>query len=299
MRSTGEDTSGTQVRSIRECFAYLRKKEPDVVHFYFSPFTSLQILREWRCLTEIDTRIIVTYYNYRRLDLIKSFVRNKLLQKLANEVIVHSWRSESYFEQIFDKVWFLLPPVSDDFFGLAGKREPSHISYLGRISRDKGIDTILRLANEFQTGIIISGYTEKTQESQALDKALQIAHSREILEYSDFSPLNLMRFTKFLLLPYHTLERTVDIPLAVLEAMAAGVPMLVTNIGDLGRILPEACIVDDWNTRQVREKLSYMDENYQEISEVLSQKAKQLGFEIEKIGMDYVDILERGCVSRY
>lgn len=258
-------------------------RDYDFVHFTISPFQHKKALLKWYLLGR-RIKSAITYYNYSKLGTAKNLIKKRAVRSLFDFVIVHSKRTEKIYKEIHPETHFLNPPVTKDFFNVYKKRAPEHISFIGRFSRDKGVDRVLGIKN-----IVLCGYS--TDISAGIPELI----SRSKAEVTNARPIDILRKTSVMVLPYRSLNYTVDRPLIVLEAMAAGVPVLTTGIGDLPYILPEECIMK--KGEDMRKKIKYLQKNFDSVGKDLHERAMKMGFSIEKVGPEYIRLIEKATSS--
>ena len=229
-------------------------KDFDAVHFHTSPFYMKKWQKQWKELKREHNNIICTYYIYSEANAIRRLAKSVILKQFINKMIVHSQRLKEHYKMLGPK--FLFPPVSQEFFNIFKERNPLHPSYLGREDEDKGISKVDKI-----DGIKIGG-----------------------------NPIDILKETSVLVLPYTHLGKTVDIPLLVLEAMAAGVPVLASKVGELQEILPPECLFE--KDSEIEEKIKYLERNFDFIGKALHEKAKEI-CHIEVVGREYVNFLRK------
>ncbi len=156
---------------------------------------------------------------------------------------------------------WLPPPVPDRLFQIARERKQSSatVAFLGRLDYQKGaqdvLDTYQRLLRDRSSlNLIADAYLAEGDKQNAalaaqfralglsvgdaisgrLAPAASERHVEEVLSSADI-----------VITPYRSLAGTLDLPLVVLEAMAAGCIVLSTPRGDIPSLLPSAWIVKD------------------------------------------------------
>lgn len=120
---------------------------------------------------------------------------------------------------------------------------PFRVGYVGRLSHEKGPDLFVALAHAVikavdNTGTAVKFYMAGTGHEETAIKTLvrefRIEGSLRFLGHADKGRLRgLYERLDVLVLP----SRTEGTPMAVLEAMAMGVPVVATNVGGVGGII--------------------------------------------------------------
>lgn len=242
----------------------------DFVHFTISPFQHKNSFLKWYLLKR-KVNSAITYYSYSELDSIRNLIKKIVVRSFFDFVIVHSKRSEKMYKKIHPDTHFLNPPVTRDFFNVYKKRDPEHVSFIGRFSRDKGIDRVLGIK-----GIRLCGY--ETDISAEMPRLISESGATVI----DENPVDVLGKTSVLVLPYRNLDYTVDRPLVVLEAMAAGIPVLTTDVGELPSLLPEECILK--KDENMDKKIKYLQNNFDDVGGELHKRAEEMKFSIDDVG---------------
>ncbi|MEW6096779.1 MAG: glycosyltransferase [bacterium] len=156
----------------------------------------------------------------------------------------------------------IYPPVSKEYFcDIREKqklKEQIIISYMGRIDQDKGLENVLnvfqRLKESYGEKIklqIIGSYSPSTPTSLSLHKEIQNLKeieyvARELDYYTSFGEdflLHAIRETDILFLPYANLDRSLDLPLLVLEGIASLCIIISTPVGDIPEILQDKDLI--------------------------------------------------------
>jgi len=212
-------------RKDRIAFICYRKSRPTrMFHMVYSVYSESSLKRT---LYMLESRILP----YNGLGLCVSPRLTLLAQKKKN------WAG------------LFLPPVLDHYFrdrrvGAADDR--IRITYLGRIDPGKGVEDVAKIARrvaddgryEFRGfGYVWSGSPACADSLERVRSAEQVHW--DIADRSGWSPgtdrkiADILSDTDILILPYTKLSSTVDIPLLLLEGMAAGCCVLTRAIGDI------------------------------------------------------------------
>lgn len=160
----------------------------------------------------------------------------------------------------------LLPIVPAPFFAVrrtaASPSATLWARYLGRLSDDKGIRELVLILEQLrascpQLRVGVHGYySMRSRQAKILAHLLQtsgccdncdLQASQEEMSYTPTAEkrvLQLLHSTDLLLLPYRSLDgATVDVPLLLLEAMAAGCAVIATPVADLVEIMADPDLV--------------------------------------------------------
>lgn len=144
---------------------------------------------------------------------------------------------------------FVLPPVPEPFFASPDQKPsnaPITVTFLGRLDPAKGVKDFLSIAKHFRQDkrfrFRVSGYSwPRARASQRLHDELSdatwidysVRDHDSWSESADEEVVELLRTTDILILPYKRLSSTVDMPLLLLEGMAASCCVLVPALGDI------------------------------------------------------------------
>ena len=117
-----------------------------------------------------------------------------------------------------------------------GSAEPGHYGiYLGRLSGEKGVDVLLRaLAHAGNPPFMIVGDGPSRQDLEGLASELGLTRTRFTGYVASQEVRNLLRSARLLAFPSMWHENA---PIAALEAMSAGRPLVVTRMGGLSELV--------------------------------------------------------------
>lgn len=169
----------------------------------------------------------------------------RLAARLSNRVVFLSALQMEAFAEIFpkDKLIVVGNPVDVSAFSSWHSdwcREPCQVLYLGWIIREKGVydlvDAIPEVARQYPRASFVFG---GTKEIERLDRLIAQrglgAHAKVAGWVEGEERLRLLHTSRMLILPSYS----EGVPNVLLEAMAAGVPVIVTPVGGVPSIVQD------------------------------------------------------------
>jgi len=131
--------------------------------------------------------------------------------------------------------------------------------YVGRLSKEKGVSTLCSVASKLHYKLKIIG-------SGAIEKELrEIYKNYEQIEFlgrkSHNEVLEIMANAKFMICPSECYENN---PLAVMESLSLGVPVLGANIGGIPELIEQGMngeLFDSGSEEKLENKIEYMMNN--------------------------------------
>lgn len=228
----------------------VRKNDYDVVHLYFTPFLNLRFfLRLLKFNLLSDKQVFVNYYNIKPENLFRRTMKRTFLPLLCYKVILPSRNMEEFYRDVIgiDNTATLRPIVEDKFYNI--ESDGDKVIYFGHARDDKGIDRIISIASKENP--IHCYFIQKKELVYDLFPEIKEKVTEEKIILHDELPVKALSEAKVSLFPFHNLEKTVDIPLALVESLAAGVPVLTSDISPVNDLVPEEMIVENW------EKIDY------------------------------------------
>lgn len=157
------------------------------------------------------------------------------------------------------KAELLLPPVPENYFVEREDKALKNkiiVTYMGRTAPSKGADEAVKIFTQLrgESGIQtqVSGYFWRDGHESNFTHEWLIAQSDIKYIYEDYkgwSPsidkkvARILRETDILLLPYRSLRTTIDVPLLLLEGMAANCCVITKPIGDIPDIYGESSFI--------------------------------------------------------
>ena len=275
--------------SKKSCSNFL---DHDLTLQYCSSFSdSLQVLADLSCDLVIETYIHKKYYlrylafKHTNCDLIrfsvifmtsahhslKRWFRAKFRTMFCSTIFAVSSKLVDELQCDGVSAIWLPPPVSDQYFrsSVRGEKTNTVISFLGRIAPDKGLSSLVKIFSSLscskQLTLKIRGYyIPDDPNSVRLHRSLQ---KRSLFEYYaepynsyNYSPqkeqaiIEYLTGTDILVLPYKNLKRTVDLPLLVVEGLAAGCVVISQYFEDVSKIICSSTLIAQ-DEDEYREKL--------------------------------------------
>lgn len=252
----------------------IKKEDYDVAHLYFTPFLNPKFfLRLLKFNIISNTQVFVNYYNIKPENTFRKAAKRFLLPLTCDKVILPSDNMEKFYTDDIgiNNTATLRPIVENKFYEV--DRRGDKVIYFGHSREDKGIDRLLDFASE--------DYPVYCFFIQDRDHVLnQYPRIREKIEdkkifLEDGMPVEALSEAKVSLFPFHHLESTVDLPLALIESLAAGVPVLTSDIEPLNSYLPEDFLVSDWQNENIEKRIEKLDSTeYREKAKETAQKMK-------------------------
>lgn len=257
----------------------VKEGDYDVAHLYFTPFLNPKFfLKLLNFNLFSDTQVFVNYYNIKPENIFRRIVKRTFLPLLCDKVILPSENMEKFYrnEIGINNTATLRPIVEDKFFEI--ESEGNKIIHFGHARPDKGIDRLIEIASKDKP---IHCYFIQDNET-VLERfpAMKRKIENEKMVLHDSLPEKALSEAKIAVFPYHNLGKTVDLPLALLESLAAGIPTLTSDIKPLNNYLPEEFLVDDWSNVN----LEVESENTREI-------IKDMGADRASVLSDYLTLI--------
>lgn len=146
----------------------------------------------------------------------------------------------------------------------------NYYCYVGRISQEKGIETLIKVANDIPYKLIVIG------DGPLLNKMKNIANNN--IEFVGFKDWNYIKKTvckaRFTVLPSECYENN---PLSIIESQCLGTPVLGADIGGIPELIEEGIngmIFKSHNIDDLKNKIEKMFEMTFQY-DVLSNKSKE------------------------
>ena len=214
--------------------------------------------------------------------------------KWADAVTAGSKESFQYYQKFGSKVSFI--PNGIDINALPSgidKRYDKQVIFAGRLSKEKGINTILEMAkklpNDINLLIVGSGPEE--------DKVVDLEKSKKNIHFLGFQPkqntIPLIRGSKILIQP----SLAEGISATLLEAMACKTPVITTKVGgnlELFENNKSGILIEPDNVDELLETIISIlnnSEKLQNISENAFETVKEYNW--SNIGKKYLQLYEK------
>jgi len=245
-------------RSTDEALAAALSREPDVVQTTFG-LGPAAIARQWSALRQVEHRwgahMVHPPRPAGRMPMLAQPAFWAAYWATYTGSLVPSPRLRSASHP-WGRPVLVPPPARDDHYRI--QREPSdgalRFGYAGRLSSDKGLGDVVHVFDALakrhgeRVHCEVFGYGTEI-DARPLERRAHVTLTRAE-PVPIWTPERAQDMAAFLgridvlVLPYRDLATTVDIPLLVVEAMAAGCALVTTNIGDVPWITgPSASIV--------------------------------------------------------
>ena len=229
---------------ISNISAYYKKVQPDLVHAHYA--SSYGLLAAWLNKHPLVVSVWGTdVYLFPR----KSFIHRKLLQfnfKRADQLLSTS-KDMAREAGKYTAKSFKITPFGidlDRFKKLEVVKKqggPITIGTIKGMEETYGIDTLIQAfalvknrLPELSIQLILVGGGSKTQTYQKLVKSLKVEESVEFVGKVDFSQI-VSQYNRIDI--FAALSRAESFGVAVLEALACGVPAVVSNVGGLPEVI--------------------------------------------------------------
>lgn len=248
---TNEDRCGIKIfyfglftDALNHC---LKDNSYSLVACYLKPLDKIKLIKLW-WTSDIKLYLLSFFYPHGFFTKMFRLLEAKLLR--ISGVFSTSNRLVDFYSSINCKSVFLPPIVPDEYFKIGYEKATKSSSnkvdkiralFLGRLDPRKGIKDIIslielpKLKNKVVwtvSGILIKEDPGNLEACEALRKNDEVNfHKEDRSEYSqDVESRVLSFFSKsdYFLQPYKSLSSTVDLPLLLLEAQAAGCLVMTT-----------------------------------------------------------------------
>lgn len=146
----------------------------------------------------------------------------------------------------------VLPHFSDRNFSIMEEKKQEYYCYVGRLSEEKGVSTLVRVAQNLPYKLVIVGEGPLKQTLQQQNKNIEFVGFREWNEMQD-----IIAKAKFLISPSECYE---VFGLSNIEALSLGTPVLGANIGGIPELINEhnGMLFEAGNADDMREKIEQM-----------------------------------------
>ena len=152
--------------------------------------------------------------------------------------------------------------------------EEQAYAYVGRISKEKGIETLLRVAATLPHTLYVAGHGDLTDELRA-----QYAEHKQIVWLGQLTPdevRQLFARVRFSVVPSECYENN---PLSLIESLCTGTPVLGARIGGIPELINEkenGVTFEAMNGDDLRQGIIYLFENRLNSKQQIQDNALQL-----------------------
>lgn len=242
------------VKFLQRMIIFLKNENPDVVITHDRRCNLYGIMAAKQAKVPVIVSMETTLMDSATTR-IKRF-RDKLLHPLFRSVI---WSSDMFLttSACIQQFWIrkltpskfkvIYPPFNLDKYnavfspgGIERKSEgfPS-LGYIGRLSEEKGLHYLIRslprIRNKFPSlRLLVAGAGEMEDSFKMLAKDEKVDDCINFLGFQH-NPFSVLKRIDLLVVP----SRTDGCPIAIVEAMASGVPVLASNIGGIPELITE------------------------------------------------------------
>ena len=264
--------------SFNDAFEYcLKDCQFHIIACYLKPKDKLKLIKLW-WTPKIHLSLLCFFYPETFAQKIFRFLEGKIL-KLKNILCV-SKRLVKFYSNVKCSSLFLPPIVPDNYFEIGYEKttkrvsdhpDKSNVLFLGRLDPRKGISEVISLiespeltdlVNWKVSGILIEEDPGNIEAYATLKSSKNVSfHNEERACYSPDVELRVLSFfseASYFLQPYRSLSSTVDLPLLLLEAQAAGCIVMTTLPEILDTyMIGKSCAIPNNFVDICKEKLKY------------------------------------------
>ena len=295
---------GFSASAVWKLFLALDEFAPDVIHThqYACMYASLwPVVRRKPFLHTLHTLPEVENRRFLRRTLTKNLVHLGIMQPVAisksNRALV-----ASFYGQPLEKVPLVHNPVELKRFATGVKNDDGIFRFItvGRFSPEKNQQMMYRafaafLERGYDARLLMLGMGPEEANLKALAEELDIS-SR--IDYAGYVPNveDYLKMAKVFLLSSHYEAQ----PLCVLEAMAAGLPVISTDVGGVRDIVTDnGILLQDSDTRAMTEAMErlWLDEELRSTMGARSM-SHAAAFDVSNTVAGY-SALYRSCVKEY
>ena len=181
--------------------------------------------------------------------------------------------------------------------GPGNDRDWRTILFVGRLAEIKGVEVLLRAAQGEDWRLLIAGQGERRRQLEDLAELLKI-DARFIGRVDSAERERLLTLAQVVVIPSIVLPdgRTEGMPVACLEALAAGLPVIASRVGGLPEIITDGengLLVEPGDPDMLREtlKLVLSDRSLQQHLR-LNARRTALRFDWAHVGMRFAEIIK-------
>jgi glycosyltransferase involved in cell wall biosynthesis len=231
----------------------------DIIHTHIEPIVA-QIEND-NYYSKIKKQLIVTMHNQTYIDKnIEYYKTNKILgDNISYVFISHNQAKPLNF---LPRQTVIYNGINIDEISFNANPNYNQLAFLGRITPEKGIDQAIKIAIKSNKKLLIAAAIDKSQQD-FFDTVIEPQLNNEDIIYlgevTNAEKNELLRSSAALLFPIQWNE---PFGLVMVEAMAAGTPVIAPNIGSVSEI------IQDNKTGFIISNISDIDEYSSKISRI-------------------------------
>lgn len=237
-----------------------------------------------------DNPVIVCLYNslfppyanqyFRHLALTKKKSRIKNLKA----VVVASKAQAKEAKGVFPNLEVIPSGVDTQRF-IPAKEHQKTIGFLGRLRQEKGVDLILEAAGFYPTWLFeLAGPDLEGYQTRILPPNVKLLGSLK-------NPEDVIKHWSIMVLPSYTEA----MPLVILEAMSASLPIIATDTGDIKELLENVGLVipvgDKLKFKEALDRLTGDEKLRRELGDKAREKA--LAYDWSKINQMWLELINK------
>ena len=230
-----------------------------------------------------DNPVIVCLYANHYL---RHFVLTKKKNQLKNlkAVVVASKAQAKEVEGIFPNIEVIPSGVDTQRFIPAKERQKT-IGFLGRLRQEKGVDLILEMASFYPKWLFeLVGPDLEGYQRRILPPNVKLLGSLK-------NPEDVIKHWSIMVLPSYTEA----MPLAILEAMSASLPIIATDTGDIKDLLEDTgLVIPVGNKHKFKEALDKLTGD-EKLRQKLGDKAREkaLAYDWSRVNQMWLELIKR------
>ncbi|MEM2175479.1 MAG: glycosyltransferase family 4 protein [Candidatus Micrarchaeia archaeon] len=246
-------------KNLKDALDYIYATKPEhVIACYIKPQDRILFAKFRNLAKNICFHSIPFFYPHSSLKRFLKFFEYFIFP-YNGKIFCVSKRQYEYIKKFAKHVVYLLPPVPESYF-LTPEEKPINerinIAFIGRIDPRKGIKEVIEIFTTLKKndrfdltiyGIHIPWDKEGLKIHNWLSNQKEIKYiSFDRQKYSEKIEsrlIEILKTTDIIILPYKTLDSSIDTPLLLLESMASLCVVLTTPVGDIPEIYGQTRLV--------------------------------------------------------